>query len=238
MAIVEQDIVFTTKDAAGNTVIQMPITRAENIENVMSIEQGGTGATTAAAARKNLGITDILLDYCYPVGSLYWSKNATNPSTLFGGTWTRVKDKFILAAGDSYAQGATGGAATVTLTTNQIPSHTHTGSTAASTIPEHYHAFGYNNANNNGTFIATSAAKTFNLISSSGTRGWNGSGGGGGYDGDKTTYSGNMITSKSTTTSGSTGSHSHTVTINSTGGGAAHNNMPPYVAYYCWERTA
>ena len=56
MAIVEQDIVFTTKDAAGNTVIQMPITRAENIENVMSIEQGGTGATTVAAARNALGL--------------------------------------------------------------------------------------------------------------------------------------------------------------------------------------
>lgn len=56
MAIVEQDIVFTTKDADGNTVIQMPITRAENIENVMSIEQGGTGATTVAAARNALGL--------------------------------------------------------------------------------------------------------------------------------------------------------------------------------------
>jgi microcystin-dependent protein len=24
----------------------------------------------------------------------------------------------------------------------------------------------------------------------------------------------------------------------STGGGAAHNNMPPYIVKYCWERTA
>jgi len=62
----------------------------------------------------------------HPVGSLYWSKNSTDPSTLFGGTWARVKDKFILAAGDTYAQGATGGAATVTLDTTQIPSHSHT----------------------------------------------------------------------------------------------------------------
>ena len=29
----EQDIVLTTKDAEGNTVIQMPITRAANVEN-------------------------------------------------------------------------------------------------------------------------------------------------------------------------------------------------------------
>lgn len=56
MALKEQDIVFTTQDADGNTVIQMPITRAGNIEDVMSIEQGGTGATTVAAARNALGL--------------------------------------------------------------------------------------------------------------------------------------------------------------------------------------
>ena len=50
MAIKEQDIVFTKKDENGNTVIQMPITRVENVEGVMSIEQGGTGAITAEEA--------------------------------------------------------------------------------------------------------------------------------------------------------------------------------------------
>lgn len=57
MAIKEQDIVFTTKDESGNTIIQMPITRAENIENIMSIEQGGTGSKTAKGARSNLGLS-------------------------------------------------------------------------------------------------------------------------------------------------------------------------------------
>lgn len=33
-------------------------------------------------------------------------------------------------------------------------------------------------------------------------------------------------------------SHSHTVTINSTGSNQAHNNLPPYLAIYIWERTA
>ena len=36
----------------------------------------------------------------------------------------------------------------------------------------------------------------------------------------------------------SAGGHAHTVTVNNSGAGAAHNNMPPYITYYCWERTA
>lgn len=59
----------------------------------------------------------------YPVGSIYISTNSTNPSTLFGGTWERIKDRFLLSAGDSYTAGSTGGEATHTLTLNEIPSH-------------------------------------------------------------------------------------------------------------------
>lgn len=61
----------------------------------------------------------------YPVGSVYISFDATDPTTLFGGTWTRLKDRMLMAAGDTYAINTTGGSATVTLSTNQIPSHTH-----------------------------------------------------------------------------------------------------------------
>lgn len=36
----------------------------------------------------------------------------------------------------------------------------------------------------------------------------------------------------------SAGAHSHTVTINNTGGSQAHNNMPPYLAVYVWKRVS
>lgn len=48
----------------------------------------------------------------YPIGSIYMSFNSTEPSILFGGTQERIKDRFILAAGDSYTAGATGGETT------------------------------------------------------------------------------------------------------------------------------
>ena len=46
----------------------------------------------------------------YPIGSVCISFSATNPSTYFGGTWERIKGKFLLSADDStYNSGATGG---------------------------------------------------------------------------------------------------------------------------------
>ena len=68
--------------------------------------------------------TEMLLSV-YPVGSIYISVNSTNPGTLYGGTWERIKDRFLLSSGDTYAAGATGGAATVTLTVDQMPKHDH-----------------------------------------------------------------------------------------------------------------
>ncbi len=61
----------------------------------------------------------------HPVGSYYWSDDPTSPEELFGGTWEQVKDVFILAAGDTYTAGATGGEATHTLTIPEMPSHNH-----------------------------------------------------------------------------------------------------------------
>lgn len=56
----------------------------------------------------------------------YWfSDDPTSPASFIGGTWEQIKDHFILAAGDTYAAGSTGGEATHTLTNNEMPSHNH-----------------------------------------------------------------------------------------------------------------
>ena len=68
----------------------------------------------------------------YPVGSIYMSVNNTNPGTLFGGTWEQIKDTFLLACGDAYSNGSTGGRANHnhptsehTLTVEEMPKHSH-----------------------------------------------------------------------------------------------------------------
>lgn len=137
----------------------------------------------------------------YPVGSIYMSMNATDPSVLFGGTWERIKDRFVLAAGDSYASGATGGEATHTLTVDEMPSHKH---------GENMPAQGYEGWGEVTTSDYNVAIK---------------------YNGD-----GNYFgpgTKLHLATTGSCGTYTGSV-----GGGAAHNNMPPYLVAYMWYRVA
>lgn len=63
-----------------------------------------------------------LFDLIYPVGSIYYTNNANfSPNVSFNGTWEQIKDVFLLAAGDTYVGGTSGGAATVQLTVNQLP---------------------------------------------------------------------------------------------------------------------
>lgn len=67
----------------------------------------------------------VLLDKLYPVGCIYQSASSTSPASLFGGTWEQIKDRFILAAGDTYAAGSMGGEATHILTISEMPTHKH-----------------------------------------------------------------------------------------------------------------
>lgn len=66
-----------------------------------------------------------LLDFIYPVGSIYMSYSHNSPADLFGGTWVRLTGGFLWASQDGDTIGQTGGAKEVTLTLEQIPAHTH-----------------------------------------------------------------------------------------------------------------
>lgn len=61
----------------------------------------------------------------YPVGSIYMSVNNTSPENLFGGTWEKLENCFLLAASEIYPVGKTGGESEHTLTYEEMPSHAH-----------------------------------------------------------------------------------------------------------------
>lgn len=116
----------------------------------------------------------------YPVGYLWISADSTSPADVLGfGTWERIQDQFLLAAGSTYTAGSTGGEATHTLTIDEMPSHNHE------------------------------------------SRGWAAvKDGSGEYK-----------------TLGAQGS-SRDYGTDPAGGDQPHNNMPPYLAVYVWQRTA
>lgn len=66
-----------------------------------------------------------VLNLVYPVGSVYISVSDTPPDKLFGGKWERIKGRFLLATGDAYAAGQTGGESEHTLTLEEMPEHSH-----------------------------------------------------------------------------------------------------------------
>jgi hypothetical protein len=84
-----------------------------------------------------------IINIIYPIGSIYISTSSINPSTLLGGTWRQIQDRFLVGAGNSYGIDSTGGA-TVATTTNATGT---TGSTVLTIdqIPSHQHSIqGYN----------------------------------------------------------------------------------------------
>lgn len=141
----------------------------------------------------------VLLDKLYPIGSLYMSAKATSPANLFGGTWERIKDTFILAAGDTYAAGISGGEAEHTLTESEIPAHEHQQNayvvssvfTEKTNIPDRGLSYPYENVNVYYSTGTVNGAGNFNGISTG-----------------------------------------------SVGMGSPHNNLPPYLSAYIWQRIA
>lgn len=66
-----------------------------------------------------------LLDFVYPVGSIYISYSHVNPGTMFGGTWVRIENAFLWGCDANGGIGTTGGEKTHKLTTAEMPSHSH-----------------------------------------------------------------------------------------------------------------
>ena len=190
----------------------------------------------------------------WPVGSILQMVNGTNPNTIYPGTtWSKIEGRFLLGSSSSYTLGNTGGASSVTLTTANLPSHSHslnahthtyskpnstTGSTAISIsqLPSNYASFAIypgagpntGQGNSNVTLSDYAASSSHGFISTSGS----------------------TTTMKKVTLSGSGSGHTHSIGTTSTstgassgntgsvGSGSAVNKMPPYKVVAMWERVA
>jgi hypothetical protein len=201
------DIYGTIED--GYTTAESGKVRVYSKAYIMDVRTDGKGAAFGGTAANsdelyvgwktlranNIIPTDItgIANLIYPIGSIYVSLRETSPAVIFGGSWQQIAGKFLYALDGSLAPGDVGGEANHTLTTDEMPSHTHT---------EDKHRHSMDNIWSNGT-------------------------------GSDTAY---VVTTKRTLRTRYT--EYTTPTINATGGGAAHNNMPPYFAVYMWYRTA
>lgn len=149
-----------------------------------------------------------ILDMVWPVGRIYTSTDPTSPALLFGGTWVPIEDRFLLAAGTTYAAGATGGEAEHALT--------------AAELANHYHDV--NMPKNQTGFNVTIPANSDYLIAGTGD-GWTSS---------QMTNQGVAVYSAQN----GFGARSARSEDGEILEGQAHNNMPPYLSVYMWERVA
>lgn len=223
IASINASITALTKSTAAAD--ELALKQAQNLADVPD----------KAKARKNLGITTQteILQKVYPVGSLYISTIATNPATLFGfGTWVKVEGRVILGANAQYPVNSTGGEASHTLTVSEMPAHTHTALTNESGAHTHSGTAASAGEHHHGTFGEANGSWKWGLYTG---REQYGSG-----SSDWDNYSYNTSTDGAhthTLTIAKGGAHAHTITVKNTGGGTAHNNMPPYFAAYIWRRT-
>ena len=83
------------------------------------IVKGSLTADNVITQKKNEPIGSIIMG----TGNNFATQTAVQ--AIYNGTWEQIKDVFLLAAGDSYIAGSTGGEATHTLTVNEMPKHSH-----------------------------------------------------------------------------------------------------------------
>ncbi|WP_281627488.1 DUF859 family phage minor structural protein [Traorella massiliensis] len=222
-------------------------------ERVMNIKSNGKGVAFGGFSTKentlqcywDLEVNNYkvaTLDSVYPVGSIYISVVNTNPSSLFGGTWVAFASGRTLVGVDTSQSDfstvqKTGGSSTVTLTSSQMPSHTHSISHTHG-LNSHKHSFsattssGGSHAHNwSYDFDAAAGSARYSPHRAYGA----------GYGNDAVTSTNGAHThSVSGTTGAASGStaKASTSTSGSAGSGGAHSNLQPYITVYMWRRTA
>ena len=207
---------YNLSQLANNLTSAGLLDAADGLVNAVPVANGGTGATTASAARTNLGVASSA--FSVPSGGIImWSGAiAVIPAGWFlcnglNGT-PNLTDRFVIAAGGAYAVGASGGSANAVAV-----SHTHTG-TISNQSANHTHGFTTNAAGEHN--------HTYTRPYDTGA-GWE-AGGGRSFGVDGTSNAGTH--QHSGNTDGQSANHNHSLTLNSAGVSGTNANLPPYYA--------
>lgn len=168
-----------------------------------------------------------MVNRMWPVGSVYLSVVDTDPAVLLGiGTWQAIGAGRVLVGQDVGDPDfdtleETGGAKTVTLTTAQMPAHTHVQDAHNHTQDAHTHlqnphshVQGVNSTATGGLVGATPDASTNTRVNS-------------GYSTSDTT----AVNQNATATN-----QPATAVNQNAGGGEAHSNVQPYLVVKMWKR--
>lgn len=224
--------------------------KAANTDTTVSIAGAPADAAATRALIEELLAAQRAEDYARI--KIWASNDPTSPASFIGGTWERVEGKFIMGASSAYPVGTTGGSATHTQTTAEMPSHSHSGSTGSA--GSHSHSASTDSAGWHSHSGTTNGAGEHSHKVNAEYKS-------GGDDGESycirnygaswanytftTSSAGSHTHSFSTNGTGShthtvslgdAGAHTHTVSIGSTGGGQAMSVLNPYYALYIWVR--
>lgn len=182
----------------------------DGLVNSVPVANGGTGASSAAAARSNLGVPSV--EFVVPSGGIImWSGSvALIPSGWLlcnGSNGTPdLRNRFVIGAGDSYAVNASGGSKDA-----YVVSHSHT--TGSSGTHSHFAAQAVQRSGYPGTPTSSSSIATSY------------------YGGGPTNEAYILAPGTSTADVGLTSQNgSHTHTVSTEGGSGVNGNLPPYYA--------
>lgn len=227
--------------------------------NIKSLTVDGEAISLLGTGSINLPA--LLLNIFYPIGSIYMSTVKDNenedvcPLAKFGGTWERIKDRFLWAKGDSDELLATGGSKDAV-----VVEHTHT----AGTVPSHSHSINSVSLTGRiaipGNFVSVPISRDMYADHASGQTyieqatqkhllpegifsvtidsvpGLNPPIAGAASDGGAGKVTRVAINATHNHTMSSAGEHSHS--ISSTGVDGTNKNMPPYLVVMIWKRIA
>ena len=240
--------------ADGKKITELPVEESLTNDDIILVGSNNTSSlkrSTLGDLLKYVFGGKSLVDRIYPVGSIYMSVASTNPGTLFGGTWTPIEGQFLIGQDKTYTAGSTGGKVTTTLTTANLPAHTHTGPSHTHTGPSHSHtitvaesgvlkaASAGSHTHKGYTILEMGSGKNTRLSSSAAPNAQETSAA---ITGSSGSHTHDVPSHKHTATCSSAGTGntgaSGTGATGSTGSGSPFSNMPPYLAVYMWKRTA